>query len=112
MLMQRKYFQMAKRRCNLVFVTEGLPEMSSHFIFQHVLRNNRTQYFLDALNDAIIMNMDFIRRTFAKYFQEGFKTFDELTPCVQGSETARLSLINNEYSKQTLKLKPLGKVYL
>ncbi|KAI1707390.1 glutamate receptor U1 [Ditylenchus destructor] len=100
--------QMAKRRCNLVFVTEGLPEMSSHFIFQHVLRNNRTQYFLDALNDAIIMNMDFIRRTFAKYFQEGFKTFDELTPCVQGSETARLSLINNEYSKQTLKLKPLG----
>lgn len=60
--------QLALRRCNLVFVSDGLPEMSSHFIF-----SPNSTHFLNDFDDAIVMNMDFIRRTFNKYFAEGFK---------------------------------------
>ena len=59
--------QMARRRCNLVFVQEGLPERSAHFVFHN------TSPMVPEWNNAIIMNMDFIRRTFRKYFRENFK---------------------------------------
>uniref|UniRef100_A0A915DIR9 Uncharacterized protein n=1 Tax=Ditylenchus dipsaci TaxID=166011 RepID=A0A915DIR9_9BILA len=94
--------QMAKRRCNLVFVTEGLPEMSSHFIFAHKSRNNSTQHYLAAFNDAILMNMDFIRRTFTKYFDEGFKISTDSKNCPGDIQEA----------KEGIHLKPLGIVSL
>ncbi|KAL7078307.1 hypothetical protein ACQ4LE_002698 [Meloidogyne hapla] len=61
--------QMAKERCGdgLVFVSEGMPEVSSHFIFR------RNSQFVKQFERAIIMNLDFVRRTFKKYFNSNFK---------------------------------------
>lgn len=59
--------QMSKERCNLVYVSEGLPQRSAHLVFA----NNSV--FIEQFNLAIIMQSSFIQRTFRKYFLEGFK---------------------------------------
>lgn len=51
---------MAKQRCNLIFVSKNLPEISTHLIF----KNHST--FVPKVNNAIAMSSDFIRRTFKK----------------------------------------------
>uniref|UniRef100_A0A915LKF3 Ionotropic receptor n=1 Tax=Meloidogyne javanica TaxID=6303 RepID=A0A915LKF3_MELJA len=65
--------QMAKERCGagLVFVSEGMPEVSSHLIFRHDSR------FVKLFERSIIMNLDFVRRTFKKYFHSNFKLTKE-----------------------------------
>uniref|UniRef100_A0A915LPK8 Ionotropic receptor n=1 Tax=Meloidogyne javanica TaxID=6303 RepID=A0A915LPK8_MELJA len=65
--------QMAKERCGagLVFVSEGMPEVSSHLIFR------RDSRFVKLFERSIIMNLDFVRRTFKKYFHSNFKLTKE-----------------------------------
>ncbi|PIC35056.1 hypothetical protein B9Z55_014529 [Caenorhabditis nigoni] len=59
--------QMSKERCNYVYVSDGMPQVSSFFVF--------TKNFsgIEEFNQQIIMNQAFIQRTFNKYFNEGFK---------------------------------------
>ncbi|CAP22849.2 Protein CBG01787 [Caenorhabditis briggsae] len=59
--------QMSKERCNYVYVSDGMPQVSSFFVF--------TKNFsgIEEFNRQIIMNQAFIQRTFNKYFNQGFK---------------------------------------
>lgn len=59
--------QMSKERCNYVYVSDGMPQVSSFFVF--------TKNFsgIEEFNRQIIMNQAFIQKTFNKYFNEGFK---------------------------------------
>ena len=56
--------QMSKERCNYVYVSDGMPQVSSFFVF----KKNFTG--LEEFNRQIIMNQVFIQRTFNKYFNE------------------------------------------
>ncbi|VDM65810.1 unnamed protein product [Strongylus vulgaris] len=62
--------QRSKERCDFVYVNKGLPQRSAHLVFA----NN--SIFLKKFNTAIIMQSQFIQRTFSKYFLEGFKIAD------------------------------------
>ncbi|CAD5231900.1 unnamed protein product [Bursaphelenchus xylophilus] len=57
---------LAKDRCDLAYVAEGMNEKTAHFVFS---KNSR---ILSEFDDAILQNLDFIRRTHHKYFLEGF----------------------------------------
>uniref|UniRef100_A0A914HUJ6 Solute-binding protein family 3/N-terminal domain-containing protein n=1 Tax=Globodera rostochiensis TaxID=31243 RepID=A0A914HUJ6_GLORO len=59
-----------RSRCNFALISDGLPLMPAHFVF---LKNSP---ILPALNKAIVMNRDFIRRTYRKYMLYGYR-FDE-----------------------------------
>ncbi|KAF1758076.1 hypothetical protein GCK72_014534 [Caenorhabditis remanei] len=59
--------QMSKERCNYVYVSDGMPQVSSFFVFKKNFSG------LEEFNRQIIMNQVFIQRTFNKYFNEGFK---------------------------------------
>ncbi|EFO93081.1 hypothetical protein CRE_10276 [Caenorhabditis remanei] len=59
--------QMSKERCNYVYVSDGMPQVSSFFVFKKNFSG------LEEFNRQIIMNQVFIQRTFNKYFNEEFK---------------------------------------
>lgn len=88
--------QYAKHRCNLVYIKEGLPEISSHFVFKNGSK------FIHAFNEAIILNLDFIRRTFVKYFETGFKIGDNIPDCEEETDS------HSKRQDGILRLEPLG----
>ncbi|CAJ0565307.1 unnamed protein product, partial [Mesorhabditis spiculigera] len=55
------------QKCDLLTISEGLPQKSAHFLFQ------RGSEFLAKFNKQIIMQQSFILRTYNKYFDSGFK---------------------------------------
>lgn len=76
----------ANQRCNLAYVSDGLPEVTSHMVF------SSKSPFLDPFNDAIIANLDFIRRTFNKYFEEGFKVDMSSKVCEEDEDNISIGI--------------------
>ncbi|CAD5224480.1 unnamed protein product [Bursaphelenchus okinawaensis] len=54
----------AKDRCDLAYINEGMTERTAHFVFA---KDSKVQEEFDR---AILQNLDFIRRTHEKYFSE------------------------------------------
>ncbi|CAJ0918147.1 unnamed protein product, partial [Mesorhabditis belari] len=79
--------QMSKERCNLVYVSDGLPQVGSYFVFQNKSR------FLKSMNTAIIMNSDMIQHTFSKYFREGYK-IGNIPKCTQIVDTSNPEIVS------------------
>ncbi|KAI6200133.1 hypothetical protein M3Y96_00700700 [Aphelenchoides besseyi] len=65
----------ADERCNLEAVPNEVTEKSSHLMFR------KNSEFLGLFNHAIIMNLDFVRRTFLKYFELKFKISRKTRHC-------------------------------
>ncbi|CAJ0580412.1 unnamed protein product, partial [Mesorhabditis spiculigera] len=59
--------QMSKERCNLVYVSDGLPQVGAYIVFQNQSR------FIKNINRAIIMSQSMVEHTFNKYFEMGYK---------------------------------------
>uniref|UniRef100_A0A8R1DN23 PBPb domain-containing protein n=1 Tax=Caenorhabditis japonica TaxID=281687 RepID=A0A8R1DN23_CAEJA len=59
--------QMSKERCNYVYVSEGMPQVSSFFVFSKNFSG------MADFNRQTIMSQVFVQRTFNKYFTDGFK---------------------------------------
>ncbi|CAI2351441.1 unnamed protein product [Caenorhabditis sp. 36 PRJEB53466] len=72
--------QMSKERCNYVYVSDGMPQVSSYFVFKSNFSG------VADFNRQIIMNQVFVQRTFSKYFSEGFK-LGFIPKCATGDET-------------------------
>ena len=55
-----------REHCNLFKFSEGLPQKSAYYAF------SKTSNWTKIWNRGILMNQNFIRRTFRKYFEEDF----------------------------------------
>ncbi|CAJ0948097.1 unnamed protein product, partial [Mesorhabditis belari] len=55
--------------CNIITITEGLPQKTAHFLFQP------NSSFVNGFNKQIIMQQSFILRTYMKYFDSGFRIY-------------------------------------
>ncbi|KAF8353689.1 hypothetical protein PRIPAC_95312 [Pristionchus pacificus] len=53
-------------RCNYVYIKEGLPERTTHFIFAKI------SPWLPSWNEQVVLTQQFQQRTFRKYFDSGF----------------------------------------
>ena len=73
--------------------------MSSHLVFKKGHR------YIQAINGAIAMNTDFIRRTFEKYFSSGFKIERGTSPC---DEAVTFQNGGSKTPEDGIVLKPLG----
>ncbi|CAI5452668.1 unnamed protein product [Caenorhabditis angaria] len=60
-------FQQSKERCNYIYISQGMPQVSEYLLFP------KNSSFMSEMNRQIIMNYDFIQRTFYKYFESGYK---------------------------------------
>ncbi|KAL3096094.1 hypothetical protein niasHS_005853 [Heterodera schachtii] len=87
-----------RSRCNFALISDGLPSMPAHFIFA------KNAPILPALNRAIVMNRDFIRRTYRKYMLYGYRFDDGERPaeCIGKDKATRL------YDKQFAKRRGRG----
>lgn len=56
--------QLSKERCNYVYVSDGMPQVSSFFVFKKNFSG------IEEFNRQIILNQAFVQRTFNKYFSE------------------------------------------
>ncbi|KAI6236715.1 PBPb domain-containing protein [Aphelenchoides besseyi] len=65
----------AHDRCNLEAVPNEVTEKSSHLMFR------KNSELLGLFNHAIVMNLDFVRRTFLKYFELKFKISRKTRHC-------------------------------
>ncbi|KAI6189603.1 PBPb domain-containing protein [Aphelenchoides bicaudatus] len=65
----------AAERCDLAHVPNKFSEKSSHFVFR------QNSELLDPFNKAITNNLDFVRRTFDKYFRHNFKISKRTVDC-------------------------------
>ncbi|CAI5452671.1 unnamed protein product [Caenorhabditis angaria] len=85
--------QKSKERCDYFYITEGMPQVSAYLLFP------KNSSYLSEINKQIIMNYNFIQRTFDKYFNSGYKLTD--IPKCRLSNTDSSTLNPEESDGQT-----------
>ncbi|CAI5452672.1 unnamed protein product [Caenorhabditis angaria] len=67
--------RMSKERCDYFYISQGMPQVSSYFIFP------KNSSMTSELNQQIVMSYDFIQRTFDKYFNNDYKLSKLVPKC-------------------------------